>query len=68
MNEVIMRYSGEGEDLHDLKKVGELVRCADCEFNSNVHGNYVNCDIIPQMFGRTTDNYCSMGEKIHEED
>jgi len=31
MNEVIMRYSGEGEDLHDLKRVGELVRCKDCK-------------------------------------
>ena len=30
MTEYIMRYSGEGEDLHDLKKVGELVRCRDC--------------------------------------
>lgn len=24
MREVIMRYSGEGEDLHDLKRVGDL--------------------------------------------
>ena len=30
MREVIMQYSGEGEDMHDLKKVGELVRCNDC--------------------------------------
>ena len=33
MTEVIMQYSGEGEDLHDLKRVGELVRCADCKHN-----------------------------------
>ena len=33
MNEVIMRYSGEDEDLHDLKRVGELVRCKDCRHN-----------------------------------
>ena len=26
MSEVIMRYSGSGEDLHNLKWVGELVR------------------------------------------
>lgn len=30
MSEVIMRYSGEGEDLHDLKRVRELVRCREC--------------------------------------
>ena len=30
MREVIMQYSGEGEDLHDLRKVGDLVRCRDC--------------------------------------
>ena len=29
MREIIMRYSGEGEDLHDLKRVGELVRWRD---------------------------------------
>ena len=67
MHEVIMCYSGTGEDMHDLKKVGELVRCADCEFNSNEHGNYVNCDIIPQMFGRTTDNYCSLRGRRHDD-
>jgi len=66
MREVIMRYSGEGEEMHGLTRVGELVRCVDCEFNSNTRGNYVNCDILPQMFGRTTDNYCSMGKKRHE--
>lgn len=31
MREVIMQYSGEGEDSHDLRKVGELVRCAECK-------------------------------------
>ena len=25
MSEVIMQYQGEGEDMHDLKRVGELV-------------------------------------------
>lgn len=68
MREVIMRYSGEGEDLHDLKKVGELVRCRECEFNSNTHGNFVNCDLIPQMFGGTTDKYCSYGQRKEEDE
>ena len=30
MREVIMQYSGEGEDLHDLTRVGELVKCYEC--------------------------------------
>ena len=33
MREVIMRYSGEGEDSHGLERVGELVRCKDCKHN-----------------------------------
>lgn len=33
MIEVIMRYSGEGEDSHNLTRVGELVRCKDCKKN-----------------------------------
>lgn len=41
----------------------EIIRCKDCKYNSNTCGNYVNCDIIPQMFGRTVDNYCSMAER-----
>jgi hypothetical protein len=41
----------------------EIVRCKDCKYNSNTCGNYVNCDIIPQMFGRTVDNFCSRAER-----
>ena len=41
----------------------ELIRCKDCKYNSNTEGNYVNCDLIPQMFGKTPDdNYCSDAE------
>jgi len=41
----------------------EIIRCKECKYNSNTCGNYVNCDIIPQMFGRTVDNFCSMAER-----
>lgn len=41
----------------------QIVQCEDCKYNSNTCGNYVNCDIIPQMFGRTADNYCSMAKR-----
>ena len=41
----------------------ELIRCKDCKYNSNTEGNYVNCNIIQQMFGKTPDdNYCSWAE------
>lgn len=41
-----------------------VIRCRDCKYNSNTEGNYVNCDIIPQMFGKTPDdNYCSWAER-----
>ena len=49
------------EWLTELKE--RRVRCKDCKYNSNTCGNYVNCDIIPQMFGRTVDNFCSMAKR-----
>lgn len=45
----------------------KIVRCKNCKYNSNTYGNYVNCDIIPQMFGRTADNFCSMAERRTDE-
>ena len=46
----------------------KVIRCKDCKYNSNTEGNYVNCDIIPQMFGKTPDdNYCSWAERRGEE-
>ena len=44
------------------------VYCKNCKYNSNTCGNYVNCDIIPQMFGRTADNFCSMAERRTDEE
>lgn len=45
-----------------------VIRCRDCKYNSNTEGNYVLCDIIPQMFGKTPDdNYCSWAERKGEE-
>ena len=48
----------------DFLQAKELIRCKDCKYNSNTEGNYVNCDVIPQMFGKTPDdNYCSWAER-----
>ena len=46
----------------------KIVRCKNCKYNSNTCGNYVNCDIISQMFGRTADNFCSMAERRTDEE
>lgn len=69
MREVIMAYSGEGEDLHDLKKVGELVRCKDC---ANWIPGYITgqddfvppkCGKYQQMVGHFSDDFCSYGQR-----
>lgn len=47
-----------------IRNENEIIHCKDCKYNSNTKGNYVNCDIIPQMFGKTPDdNYCSWAER-----
>lgn len=41
----------------------KVIRCKDCRHNSNKEGNFVDCAIIPQMFGKTADNnFCSYAE------
>ena len=59
------------EDISVIRRLPstqpEIIRCKNCKYNSNTCGNYVNCDIIPQMFGRTTDNFCSIAERRTDE-
>ena len=51
------------DDGYQFLGASRLIRCKDCKYNSNTEGNYVNCDLIPQMFGKTPDdNYCSDAE------
>lgn len=38
-----------------------VIRCKDCQWNTAVE--WVHCALIGGMFGRTTDNYCSLGER-----
>lgn len=38
----------------------ELIRCEDCKRNKS--DKWVDCPIT-EMYGRTTDNYCSLGER-----
>lgn len=60
MREVIMAYDGEGEDLHDLTRVGELVRCRECVRRKWFGSSYV-CECAE--FEPTDEKYCCMGEK-----
>lgn len=38
----------------------EVVRCKDCKLNKS--DKWVDCPIT-EMYGRTTDNYCSLAER-----
>lgn len=58
MREVIMRYSGSGEDLHDLKRVGELVRCENCTWFRNN-----DCINLQGLMLPDVDDYCSYGQR-----
>lgn len=58
MREVIMQYSGDGEDLHDLTRVGELVRCVNCTWFRNNDCINPHGIMLPDV-----DDYCSYGHR-----
>lgn len=65
---IVPVYTWSDDQTAIDKGYAELIRCKDCKYNSNTEGNFVNCDIIPQMFGKTPDdNYCSWAERRGEE-
>ena len=63
MTEVIMRYSGSGEDMHDLRKVGELVRCGECK-HRDPEDKKCDCghDIVWQL-PRDDNWFCGDGKR-----
>lgn len=63
MREVIMRYSGTGEDMHDLRKVGDLVRCRECK-HRDPEDKKCDCghDIVWQL-PRDDNWYCADGQR-----
>ncbi len=74
-SEIVPLTGDGGIDINDFDEMLKsmptidaipVIRCKDCHFNSNREGNYVNCEIIPQMFGRNPKNYCSMAEREKE--
>ena len=80
MTEVIMRFSGSGEDSHNLERVGELIRCKDCNFwmphsqfgydeDNGTYHDYC-AKLVPEdeyyAFYRNADDYCSRGQRKEE--
>lgn len=72
MHEVIMAYSGEGEDLHDLTRVGELVRCENCKYQEkgvNEVDAWNLCGHTPWRCVPTTDDhYCGYGKRKEDDE
>ena len=71
MREVIMAYDGEGEDLHNLTRAGELVRCRDCAKHNKAVGDVLwleqACPLIKfrgKAQGHEFDyQYCAYGKR-----
>ena len=59
MHEVIMQYSGEGEDSHNLTRVGELIRCRECR---HYNEDDWSCRVDGTGGWQPTD-YCSAGQQ-----
>lgn len=64
MREVIMQYQGEGEDLHDLRKVGELVRCKDCKWWRQDHTCREHSLVTPMC----ANEFCSRGQRKEDDE
>ena len=67
MTEYIMRYSGDGDDLHDLTRVGELVRCRECKHSIDFYqdGQTYCCRPEKEMswIEEGSSFYCGAGER-----
>ena len=67
--EIAILHGGDYKTIHYLNHARTVdavpvIRCRECEYNQSAE--WVNCDIHPGMFGRTTDNYCSMAKRREE--
>lgn len=66
MTEWIMKEDIDMDGERYIKKC-KLIRCNDC--NHNHETTWVDCELLPQMFGRMAcENYCSLAEPKEEED
>lgn len=63
MKEYIVKadFITEGNELVLPDIVSELILCKDCKYNDAQ--KWVDCTLMPQMFGKTADNnFCSQAE------
>ena len=62
MKEYICIFDGDEYVLSPDSDRIELVRCKDCKWNKA--DKWVDCVCVMNgMYGRTTDNYCSLAER-----
>ena len=60
MSEWIAKPIKDGRKHLGDEYMGDLIRCRDCKRNKS--DKWVDCPIT-EMYGRTTDNYCSLAER-----
>jgi hypothetical protein len=60
--EYIVPVEKKGNDCtFDFMNAKRLIRCRDCKYNDAQQ--WVECTLIPKMFGKTADNnFCSYAE------
>lgn len=63
MSEWIAKPIKDGRKHLGDEYMGDLIRCRDCKRNKS--DKWVDCPIT-EMYGRTTDNYCSLAERREE--
>ena len=64
MKEYICKVVTTENGAH-LEMETELIHCEDC--NRNLETSWVDCELLPQMFGRSaSENYCSLAAPKEE--
>ena len=62
--EIIVEFTPQSTKTgitYEAHQKGSLIRCNDCKYNDAQQ--WVDCPLIPQMFGKTADNnFCSQAE------
>lgn len=67
--EIAILHGGDYKTIHYLNHAPTVdavpvIRCKDCRWNTA--DEWVHCAMVGGMFGKTTDNYCSMAERKEE--
>lgn len=62
MAEIIMRYYGNGEDFHNLERIGRLVRCGNCIYFETGKSWSAYCSHPDGLDDAKETDFCSRGE------